>query len=222
MAQIKSFDELNEIVGYKRSMPYEEYFDTGILTEEEKEQRVRLAEEMDDKLKPIFLYMLYCLLDDVTIDYEYVESQLRVGYEEALDDVGYQIDDAVRERIIKFAENTRTISEKHISPLPNMSNADLYYMSDDRIMAIAENQSQISSEYQELVDAILNGASYHEWVTMRDAKVREAHKKVDGAVLPIEEPFIVDGYRMVAPGDTVTDDAPEELVAGCRCHARYF
>ena len=34
MAGIKSFDELNVIVGYERSEPYEDYFDLDWLSEE--------------------------------------------------------------------------------------------------------------------------------------------------------------------------------------------
>jgi hypothetical protein len=52
------------------------------------------------------------------------------------------------------------------------------------------------------------------WVTRRDERVRDAHAAADGQAVPINQPFIIDGFAMEYPGDR---NAPTYLTVNCRC-----
>lgn len=218
---ISSFDELNVIVGYDRSEPYEEYFDLDWLSEEEKERRVETAERLEDHFRPLFLYLFYAALASAEIDWEYFESGLRVEYASALEELGYTINGYVNDRIDTFAREIRDSSGKRISILPYMDDGELWYLSDDRLRFISENESQNSNECEEFIQAVLSGMSGKEWVNMGDKRVRKTHVIAGGQIKPIMEPFDVGDSQLQYPGDLSLGASGEE-VCGCRCHARYF
>lgn len=55
------------------------------------------------------------------------------------------------------------------------------------------------------------------WYTQRDKHVRHAHAEMEGVTVPAGEAFIVDGYRMIGPGDR---SAPTRLWYNCRCRMK--
>ena len=57
-----------------------------------------------------------------------------------------------------------------------------------------------------------------QWVSKRDERVRDAHRELDGQILPVGEPFRVDGSSLRWPRDPI---APLHLTINCRCRARY-
>lgn len=52
------------------------------------------------------------------------------------------------------------------------------------------------------------------WVATLDSRTRHAHRELDGQTVPIDEPFEVDGDKIMFPGDP---DAEGYLVYNCRC-----
>lgn len=60
------------------------------------------------------------------------------------------------------------------------------------------------------------GYKYKEWHTIIDGKERLSHFAMNGKRVPIDEPFIVGGYRMMFPGD-ITYNPPLKEVINCRC-----
>jgi 2'-5' RNA ligase len=56
-----------------------------------------------------------------------------------------------------------------------------------------------------------------QWVTRRDARVREAHADTNGQLQLLDEPFDVSGTPMQYPGDPT---APASLTVNCRCVMR--
>ncbi|MFK0295634.1 phage portal protein [Streptomyces sp. NPDC090442] len=56
------------------------------------------------------------------------------------------------------------------------------------------------------------------WQTRLDDRVRPAHAAVDGQTLPVNEPFEMEGWPVLFPGDPL---APLALTANCRCRLRY-
>jgi HK97 family phage portal protein len=56
--------------------------------------------------------------------------------------------------------------------------------------------------------------SAKEWLTARDERVRIAHQEVDGKVVPLNKPFMVDGEPMMAPQDA---SASPGNTVNCRC-----
>jgi len=55
------------------------------------------------------------------------------------------------------------------------------------------------------------------WDSKGDSRVRASHDRADGQTVPISQPFIVDGFALMAPGDPT---GPAYLVINCRCKAR--
>lgn len=55
------------------------------------------------------------------------------------------------------------------------------------------------------------------WYTVGDGKVRDEHAQMEGVTVPATEPFIVDGYPMIGPGDR---SAPARLWYNCRCRMK--
>lgn len=54
------------------------------------------------------------------------------------------------------------------------------------------------------------------WMTQRDLRVRDAHRSMEGVTIPVNEPFVVDGWPMMWPGES---SVPQELWINCRCSA---
>ena len=53
-----------------------------------------------------------------------------------------------------------------------------------------------------------------EWVATLDNRTRHAHAMLDGTKVDMNEPFKVDGYKIMFPGDR---SAPGYLIYNCRC-----
>ncbi len=56
--------------------------------------------------------------------------------------------------------------------------------------------------------------SEKEWMATAGNRTRPEHKKLDGQTVKINEPFEVDGYKIMYPGDPT---AAPEMVYNCRC-----
>lgn len=54
------------------------------------------------------------------------------------------------------------------------------------------------------------------WLATRDTRTRDTHMDSDGQEVSVNEPFIVGGFRLMAPGDTSLGAGLEEIV-NCRC-----
>jgi hypothetical protein len=52
------------------------------------------------------------------------------------------------------------------------------------------------------------------WDTIMDDRERDAHRHVNGQTVPLNQPFLVEGFPMMHPGDP---KAPPALVCNCRC-----
>lgn len=56
-----------------------------------------------------------------------------------------------------------------------------------------------------------------QWVAILDQRTRHEHRELDGQVVEVGEPFVVDGEEILFPGDP---SAPDHLVYNCRCGVR--
>lgn len=56
-----------------------------------------------------------------------------------------------------------------------------------------------------------------EWRAILDMRTRHSHRQLDGQKRPVGEPFEVDGYEIMYPGDPA---APGHLIWNCRCSLR--
>lgn len=56
-----------------------------------------------------------------------------------------------------------------------------------------------------------------QWRAVVDMRTRHEHRQLDGQTRHVGEPFEVDGYKLMFPGDP---SAPGHLIWNCRCHLR--
>ena len=56
------------------------------------------------------------------------------------------------------------------------------------------------------------------WLSRRDAKVRTAHRQLNGKSVPLGEAFSIQGAELRFPGDPL---APPSLTMNCRCRLRF-
>ena len=60
MAQIRSdldFDELNKLVGYKRSLPIEQYFGEMGISTKQKRRRIAMASDLEDEIVYVLAFL---------------------------------------------------------------------------------------------------------------------------------------------------------------------
>lgn len=212
MATILSFDNLNTLEHEnRRSEDYDDYFSGMGLTEEQKRQRIRLAEAFEDTFWPTLVYLLgllpFGLLDENTAYEKFFEAFITVVVTAKI------ADEYLEEYARQFAEEVARSTVEHAD--------DPYYFSKDRAMYLSENESETSYNHKEYEDALLSGKRSKRWRDMRDIRVRETHRKVHGTAIPIQEPFLVGDSLMMYPKDTSLGASPEEIV-NCRCTVEYF
>lgn len=58
-----------------------------------------------------------------------------------------------------------------------------------------------------------------EWMCSCDERSRAAHIAADGQIVPVDEPFIVDGEKLMHPGDGSLGASASNVI-GCRCTMR--
>lgn len=210
---INTFDKLNipqaEELPYKpRSMPYEDYFGEMELDEEEKKDRIELAE----KFEVLLLYFFLLYQEDKGKNYE---SMISERYETIANEfLGSKRTSAyIKESAEKFAKDIVDTTRKH--------DGDLWYTSKDRGMTASENESNLIGNYRERVQAVKDGMNMKYWLSQRDLEVRHTHQIADGQEVGIFEPFKVGDSLMMFPKDSSLDADMKEI-AGCRCVCKYF
>lgn len=207
MASSLKFDELNILNG-RRSMPYEQFFGEMDIPEEEKQKRIEMAQ----RFEALFYSYFSGYADSDDTDWQQVLQdnyiQIAMLFVTATVTTAY-IEDHAR----RLAEEVTRVTNDH-------AEEDEFWLSDDRAMLIAENESNTVGNYDELITALRSGYTMKTWNTMRDARVRQTHKEVDALTIPIEEAFQVGASELMFPGDDSLGADVSEL-ANCRCHVSY-
>lgn len=202
----RSTDELNNL---KRAVDPKKYFEEMGFTEEEIEERIEFTEKADT----IFDVILVLILLSDRPNYEELRGQLESQY---LDLIMEYSD--LDEYLIGYASD---FSENFIDATKDHEGED-WYTSSDRSLFNAENSANDVLNYKEYQNAIKDGKTKKEWVSERDAKVRNTHRIVDGKKIDIKEKFIVGGVPMRFPKDyEYASEFPQETV-NCRCRVKYF
>lgn len=212
MPNSMSFDELNALQATKhpRSMPYNKYFGEMHISAEQKKARISFAEDFEEKAFEL-IALAYTVLQfggDMSSVQLLAESMML----SAINAVS-QADSYLTLHAVSFAQNFIDVTIAHAD--------DPYYFSEDRSRVIAENEANIIHNHLDNEDAIRDGYRFKRWDAIIDDKTREDHVDVNGAVVPIDEPFIVGGYEMMYPGDESLGAGPEEII-NCRCSVEYL
>lgn len=206
-----SFDELNDLVANKRSMSFEQFFGEMELSDEEIQQRIELAEKLEDGFLFV-LALLFTMQQYNEVNWERARQEYENRYLSAL--AGYvTITPYIRQYVRDMSYDIMDSTKKH--------QAEYYYYSPDRGKFMAECEANTVRSYQCNEDAIAQGKTMKRWLTMGDKRVRETHKEVGGTSKPIGEPFYVGGSLMMFPRDTQYSP-PNSLVCGCRCSIEYY
>ena len=206
-----SFDELNDLVANKRSMSFEQFFGEMELSDEEIQQRIELAENLEDGFLFV-LALLFTMQQYNEVNWERARQEYENRYLSAL--AGYVIiTPYIRQYVRDMSYDIMDSTKKH--------QTEYYYYSPDRGKFMAECEANTTRSYQCNEDAMAQGKTMKRWLTMGDKRVRVTHKEVGGTSKPIGEPFCVGGSLMMFPRDTQYSP-PNSLVCGCRCSIEYY
>lgn len=211
MFEHMTFDELNRIVGKSRSEPYETYFGEMDLTKEEIEERIALAEKLEENFLFV-LALLFTMVQYNSVNYEQIRNRFEKSYLKAINGT-IVADDYISQYIRNFSYDITDSTKAHAD--------DMYYYSSDRAIFMAENESLTCWNHQEFVDAIKSVKRKKQWMDVRDKKERETHLQVGRTVKPIEQPFVVGDSLMQYPKDNSLGASGSQIV-NCRCTIKYF
>ena len=191
------FDELNQL---KR------FF--SIMDVENKDKRVSLAFELYEALLYIFIMIdTEKRLDKEKAAQDYYESlKLRFGDIFAKEELSYE-EDYLNDVVEEVIDTTF----RHLD--------EPYYVSKERALLIAQNESNTVYNHKDYTDAITQGKKYKTWYAELDDRTRPAHVEVDSMRIPIDELFPVGEDLMRYPHDW-ENGSPENLI-NCRCTCRY-
>lgn len=215
------FDELNALAAEKnqRSIPIERYFDEMSLTKQQKQDRKDFAKELQEILF-IAMSMIYMLV---------IEGRSGATLDTVKTNLTNNIDRLVRKFTYPDGYMMYIISE-YVSEFVDVTvrrsasenPEDLaYWYSQDRARLNAEDEANAIFNYDEYRQAVFDGKTMKEWISMRDAQVRRTHAEVDGEVIPIEDAFLVGTSLMRFAKDTSLGASQDEII-NCRCSVRYF
>ena len=206
-----TFDELNRLVGYKRSEDFEDYFRPMRITEEQKRQRIRLAEAFQNEFIYAMSLMFYTKPDMNAV------NEIRDRYIRCLESLGIGVAIATsladREQMLrmqaeKFAIDIVAATKRHED--------DPYFFSEDRARLMSEDQANFIGDMSDYADAIESGMRFKTWQTVGDNRVRDSHEEVEGMTIPIGEAFVLQGGMLLHPHDDSLGCSDDEL-CGCRC-----
>jgi hypothetical protein len=216
------FEELNnlETETKTKSIPYDKYFGEMDLTDEQKEERKKLAKEMEMAL--LFLFFLIKsykeYADNGTLNkplQEYTETMIedfKYKYKNILIE-SVELTSYLDEYVDDFTQSVTDVTLKHID--------DDYFTSEDRATFIAENEANVVLNAMDYERAIKQGKTRKKWIDMQDNRERKSHLLVGGKELPIKQPFVVGDSLMMFPKDNSMGAKPKEII-GCRCSCKYF
>ena len=200
---ILTFDELNRLVGFERSMSINRYFDEMHLTKQQKAYRKRLASQLYEEMVWLMSYMFYARQQGISVSMDAI-TEIQDRYREALGNT-VAIDLYIATHIDSITADIVNATNRHRD--------DPYFYSKDRARLIAEGEANSIFNHTEYEEAAKN-KKYKTWHTVMDGHQRESHSIVNGTTIPIDDYFVLEGGTCLFPRD---DSLPDEEVCGCRC-----
>ena len=206
MAEPTTFDALNKLVGFKRSLPFDQYFGEMKLTRQQKAYRKELAKKLYEEFVWLMSYMFYARQQGIGVSMDAI-MEIRERYREAIGDT-VAIDLYIAAHIDSITADIVNTTNRHRDEA-----GFAYFYSMDRARLIAEGEANSIFNYTEYEEAAKN-KSYKTWNTIMDGHQRESHGLVNGTTIPIDEEFILEGGTCQFPRE---DTLPDEECIGCRC-----
>lgn len=200
-----TWDELNQLVGYNISEPYDEYYAPMQISQNQKRKRIELAKRLDDVFIALLAEFFYADQIGVIVSSDIYE-RTKESYLEAVSK-SVKPDDYIVNHGIELIATTIAVLLRHTD--------EPYYYSLDRARAISEGESNSVFNYTEYETAAKN-KSWKTWHTIMDGRERDSHAEVNGLRIPIEEPFELAGGYVQYPRDDSMGASDSELCQ-CRC-----
>ena len=201
-----TWDELNQLVGHNISEPFDEYYEPMQISREQKRKRIELAQRLDDVFIALLAEMFYADQLGVIVGSD-IYDRTRDAYLTAISE-SIEPDEFLFDHGVMLIAATLKVLSRHAD--------DPYYYSEDRAMAIAEEDSNRVWAYEEFGEAVDGDVRYKTWHTIMDGRERDSHAEVNEMTIPIDEPFELAGGLLMYPGDDSMGVSDDEL-CGCRC-----
>ena len=207
------FDELNQL---KR------FFSGMRISEDEQKKRVAFA----DLIYDAFFYAFTMMKIEIDIEERVAKEKditpkqfadIVESYRETLENRIYDAfegadlphdDDYVSRLIDEVIDTTKKHPDEE------------FYLSADRAVLIGQNAANALYNAYNHEEAKKAGAKHKIWQSEGDERVRLNHAMIDGAMIPIDEYFIVGGEQMLFPCDG-TFASPDNIL-NCRCTCLYI
>lgn len=198
------------------------------LTEEQKRERIALAQDLED----VVTFFFYLVIIQSQFDYmgaissaEAKEEFARRMHQTVAQHT--EISDELRKQINDWVDDVTDTTTEHLIILNALARdadekkrqTEEYYLSNDRARFLAEEESNTLFNGADFFKAVRLGYRTKTWHTMKDNRVRLTHERVDERTIPINELFLVGNSFMRFPRDWEYGKARE--IAGCRCTISY-
>ena len=206
-----SFDELNALVTNERSLPYETYFGEMTLPEEEKAERIKMAEDLEEVFITTMIW-LFTLEQANNTNYEPVRQLMEDDYMEVLRKY-VEVDNYLKTYVKSFSYDVIDSTKKHKN--------DPYYYSLDRARFMAENEVNTAINHARYIEAVNAGKTMKRWESIIDEVTRKDHIEINGKYIPIGQAFRVCDSWMLFPKDMSMNPNPNQVI-NCRCSIMYY
>lgn len=195
-------DELNVLA--------DEYYSVMDIPEEKKKKRKEDAWELFDLFMLFFLWFEEAEEKGVS-DTAYFLPRFQNELQDVISSIT-TVDDYLISYIAILALGIYTTTQAHKD--------EKYYLSEDRAVNLALNESLSINNHLDLKQAKTDGYRYKVWQTELDNKVRPTHMEMEGVKIPIDDLFVVGDSLMEVPHD-ITHGASASEISNCRCSCRF-
>ena len=199
------FDELNQL---KR------FFSTMEISEGEKKKRSDFAYLLYDAI--YFVFALIKVEKEIGERDFIVNKLVALQYKDTLEN---RLSDVFEREGIPYESDYLPKLVSEIIDTTDRHPDDPYYLSQDRALLIAQNESNSAYNYSDYITAKSEGKKYKTWFAEIDDKTRDWHLEVDSTRIPIDEMFHVGKDNMRFPHDMINGSA--ENIINCRCTCVY-
>ena len=195
-------DELNILA--------DKYYSVMDISEEKKEKRKKDAWELFDLFMLFFLWFEEAEKQGVS-DTSYFLPRFQSELQDTIGKIA-PVDDYFISYIAIMALGIYTTTQKHKD--------EEYFLSEDRAVNLALNESLSINNHLDLKQAKTDGYTRKRWCTELDDRVRPTHAVMEGETIPIDDLFVVGNSLMEMPHD-ITHGAEMSEISNCRCWCEY-
>lgn len=204
------FDELNQLVGFKRSLPFNIYFGEMQISPEQRERRNKIAERFEDGLLDVLAWAFYTQQLRKLSESE-VKGRVKGVFETALGSDLKRLPETDRMIDSLSGDIARTTVKR--------GKTDPFFDSADRARLVAEDSANHFENYFDFEKA-KGRFKWKTWNTILDGRERITHNIADGQLQPIGMPFEVGSSLLMYPHDGSLGASLTEII-GCRCSVSY-